>query len=482
MLLITDDWITIVEGLQADPTTLSVADFDNAGSVNLPTEGIDSGSRKDITSVTTSAYNAFTLNNTGRSWISLSDYSTFALREGHDVLDIAYDGPASTQNSLTFRANEFTGTSSDPILEVTYTQPITILTDEVDYAYDHAMRRVSKTKDSTTLYPSLDYSVEGTTTTVYVSGPSGLVAQVEDNGTITTTQTLHTDHLGSTSVVTDEDGIMVELLDYHPYGSERSSWSLTAEEAETDKTYIGEYSDDETGLSYLNARYYDPGRGGFLVQDVVFVNIGVDRRTELALLNPQLLNAYAYGADNPIRNTDKEGEFLDVLADIAFIAYDTYRVVDAALTGGDVGREATALGADAMGALIPGATGLGLSVRGVDKVGDVVKAVDRMSEVRSIGKAGETAAGIQKNSERIPSLTDTATFRIPDGLDHQKKILQEVKNTIYQPLTNQLKDFIGYTQKEGYTFDLFVRPDTQLSRPLQDVAESGVVNIKRSLD
>ena len=341
MLLITDDWITIVEGLQADPTTLSVADFDNAGSVNLPTEGIDSGSRKDITSVTTSAYNAFTLNNTGRSWISLSDYSTFALREGHDVLDIAYDGPASTQNSLTFRANEYTGISYDPILEVTYTQPITILTDEVDYSYDHAMRRVSKTQDSTTtLYPSSDYSVEGATTTAYVQGPSGLVAQIEDDGVTSTTQTLHTDHLGSTSVVTDESGIMVELLDYHPYGTERISWSLETGGVQTDKTYIGEYSDDETGLSYLNARYYDPGRGQFLGQDPAFLDIGVndeifkekyERKLIQHLLDPQALNSYSYGLGNPVLNSDPEGAIAPLAAAIAWAvvevglsAYDAY--------------------------------------------------------------------------------------------------------------------------------------------------------------
>lgn len=53
---------------------------------------------------------------------------------------------------------------------------------------------------------------------------------------------------------------MVELLDYHPYGTERISWSSSSSSgnASTQKTYIGEYSDDESGLSYLNARYRYP--------------------------------------------------------------------------------------------------------------------------------------------------------------------------------------------------------------------------------
>ncbi|MBI5793632.1 hypothetical protein HZA87_00900 [Candidatus Uhrbacteria bacterium] len=57
-----------------------------------------------------------------------------------------------------------------------------------------------------------------------ISQTGCLTASIEDDGTTTTTSTLHTDHLGSTSVVTDESGIMVELLDYNPYGTERISW------------------------------------------------------------------------------------------------------------------------------------------------------------------------------------------------------------------------------------------------------------------
>ncbi|HAL50535.1 MAG: hypothetical protein UU40_C0029G0001 [Candidatus Uhrbacteria bacterium GW2011_GWD2_41_121] len=67
-------------------------------------------------------------------------------------------------------------------------------------------------------------------------------------------ETIHTDGLGSIFVVTDESGIMTELLDYNPFGTERSSWSSTSEdgEAESQKTYIGEYSDKELGQSNFN--------------------------------------------------------------------------------------------------------------------------------------------------------------------------------------------------------------------------------------
>ena len=183
------------------------------------------------------------------------------------------------------------------------------------------MSRVSKSSDTgTTYYPSSDYSVSDGTSTVYVSGPSGLTASIEYDGTTATTNTIHTDHLGSTSVVTNEDGTMIELIDYYPYGTERISWSSTSDsgESDTQKTYIGEYFDEETNLSYLNARYYDPQRGQFLSQDPVFVNVGTgDKRGVITLLDPQMMNSYLYGRGNPIELVDSTGE-------MAFLALAPY--------------------------------------------------------------------------------------------------------------------------------------------------------------
>jgi RHS repeat-associated protein len=84
---------------------------------------------------------------------------------------------------------------------------------------------------------------------------------------------VHPDHLGSTNVVTDENGAVVETLDYYPYGAER----IHSGSADADRTFIGQFGDDATALSYLNARYYDPARGQFTSQDPVFLALG-DRK------------------------------------------------------------------------------------------------------------------------------------------------------------------------------------------------------------
>lgn len=71
----------------------------------------------DITAVSTSAYNTFTLNATGFGFLTLGGSTQLGVREGHDVTGVA---PSST-NSVTFSTSEQTGTSQDPTLSITYT-------------------------------------------------------------------------------------------------------------------------------------------------------------------------------------------------------------------------------------------------------------------------------------------------------------------------------------------------------------------------
>ncbi len=46
-----------------------------------------------------------------------------ALREGHDVINSPFVGSSGQHNRLVLRAGEYAGTTSDPILEITYTVP-----------------------------------------------------------------------------------------------------------------------------------------------------------------------------------------------------------------------------------------------------------------------------------------------------------------------------------------------------------------------
>jgi RHS repeat-associated protein len=93
----------------------------------------------------------------------------------------------------------------------------------------------------------------------------------EGNATGTAkTRYVHPDHLGSTNVVTDENGNVVQTLDFYPYGSTRISVATSTNER---RKFIGQFADDST-LSYLQARYYDSARGQFLSQDPTFLSLG----------------------------------------------------------------------------------------------------------------------------------------------------------------------------------------------------------------
>jgi len=66
-------------------------------------------------------------------------------------------------------------------------------------------------------------------------------------------------------------------------------------------TYTGHLYDQESGLFYFGARYYDPETGRFLSQDPVAGDA----------LNPPSLHKYLYCYSNPMNNTDAWGELAD---------------------------------------------------------------------------------------------------------------------------------------------------------------------------
>ena len=79
---------------------------------------------------------------------------------------------------------------------------------------------------------------------------------------------LHRDHLSSVRLVTRDGGSVEERSSFTPYGERTRSPSGAATTVES-KGYVGERDDPETGLLYLNARYYDPEIGRFLSPDTI---------------------------------------------------------------------------------------------------------------------------------------------------------------------------------------------------------------------
>lgn len=183
------------------------------------------------------------------------------------------------------------------------------------YLYDFNDQRVQQdvkigaSATSSTKYFSKLFETKGATTTLYVFLPNGeLLATVEGNGSATSTYIAHTDHQGSTNVMSDKNGALAQLNTYYPFGAKRNN-EIPANGIVNERGFIGQYEDAVVQLSYLNARYYDITRGQFASQDPLVQKIGLDlKAVQQLLLDPQLQNYYSYARNNPINLSDPSGE------------------------------------------------------------------------------------------------------------------------------------------------------------------------------
>jgi hypothetical protein len=96
-----------------------------------------------------------------------------------------------------------------------------------------------------------------------------------------------------------------------------------------------------------------------------------------------------------------------------------------------------------------------------------------------VGKDGERRVGLTGPKERIPSLTGTAGYRVPDGLT--QVTIEEVKNAAKLSINNQLRDFLLYAKATGRTFILYVRSNTKLVGELQRYADEELIKVERIL-
>jgi hypothetical protein len=95
------------------------------------------------------------------------------------------------------------------------------------------------------------------------------------------------------------------------------------------------------------------------------------------------------------------------------------------------------------------------------------------------GQKGLRAARIVQNTKRIESLSGKARYRVPDGLNKPKRVLDEVKNSTPVNLTNQLRDYADWAAANGYVFNLWVKMQAQLSGPLQKLIDGGAIALQR---
>lgn len=125
----------------------------------------------------------------------------------------------------------------------------------------------------------------------------------------------HQDHLGSSAVMTDASGALVEETAFYPFGVERYMYRLR--EIEEQYKFTEKERDQESGLNYFEARYLAGPLARFISVDPKYVSPDSLTSTDLAefLANPQALNLYSYALNNPLAYTDPSG--LDAISKTA---------------------------------------------------------------------------------------------------------------------------------------------------------------------
>ncbi len=136
----------------------------------------------------------------------------------------------------------------------------------------------------------------------YISAGGKTVAlYTSKSGGGTVTRYLHQDHLGSTEVITDEFGNVVERRGYKPFGEQNNpEWQPVDGvqlDAVTTRGFTGHEQLVELGLIHMNGRVYDPEIGRFLSADPQVQFPG----------NMQSYNRYSYVHNNPLSYTDPSG-------------------------------------------------------------------------------------------------------------------------------------------------------------------------------
>lgn len=115
---------------------------------------------------------------------------------------------------------------------------------------------------------------------------------------------IHTDHLGSPLMATNEDGSVKWKEDYQPFGKQ-----LTNDDTDNNVGFTGHKDYKSLGLTYMQARWYHPEVGRFMATDAVLYTEQNDVMS---------FNRYLYVNNNPYKYNDPDGEFLN-FADIRYI-------------------------------------------------------------------------------------------------------------------------------------------------------------------
>ena len=159
---------------------------------------------------------------------------------------------------------------SNRLVKVNYSGSGTAeLKEKAEYLYDYRGLCIAKTSGNETEYHEytadgrLIYTERSDYVADYVYSGTSIFAEVRKQNGNDETFYHHTDHLGTTEVITDESGTVVWKASYEAFGSVLCENGTRVFEA----SFTGKFFDKDIGLYYFNARWYDAETGKFVTQD-----------------------------------------------------------------------------------------------------------------------------------------------------------------------------------------------------------------------
>ena len=279
----------------------------------------------------------------------------------------------------------------------------------------------------------------------------------------------HTDHLGSTSYITDAKANVAQFDAYLPYGE-----LLVDEHSSTEEMpykFNSKEFDEETGLYYYGARYMNPRTSLWY---------GVDGLKE----NYPELGSYTYCADNPVKFVDPDGNIVLIDNAIGALIGASLEITTQMVANLVVGNSITDINwgkvavATIEGAITSGASN---TVRFVTKI-SVAAANSNMDNYDKgfievvKGTAVNLAAGAvgSKASKLAKGVGNKATQKISNKIISSKTSLTKTVKKITKVNNKRAKTIATNIQKAQKAFAKEVKqsPQTAVDRTVSNMIES----------
>ena len=256
-----------------------------------------------------------------------------------------------------------------------------------EFCYDQAGRLICERKFSEYYQsPSISDKI------VYLYDADSIIGIVYTENGETDTYYFQRNLFGDVVGIYDVNGTKVGGYAYDAWGNCTITLNTKSVVTRNPIRYRGYYYDQDTGLYYLNARYYSPEWRRF---------ISPDDTAYLDSETPNGLNLYAYCGNNPVNRYDPSGYFWDYIFDGVFLVWSIVDVIK----NPDNWKNWVALGIDLVFAVVPfvpSAAGQVIKVGNkIDNASDVANMINKLDNISDI----EKLTLIGRNMNRV---TDTA--------------------------------------------------------------------------